>query len=154
MIMIKRLFPSRWARIVAWTGAALAWGTSLVAIQAVAAESATDEAPTPVTQPPADEVVAAAVPAMPDTGLTILRYSPVAPPPPAVITKTVVVAAAVPSSGGSTSGGSSAGGSSGGGSVGTTGGSGTSPAPPPPPPAPAPAPAPAPPTTMPPTAGS
>ena len=38
--MLKRLFPSRWARIVAWTGAAIAWGTSIVAVQAQVQESA------------------------------------------------------------------------------------------------------------------
>ena len=32
--MIKRLFPLRWARITVWTGAAVAWGTSIVAVAA------------------------------------------------------------------------------------------------------------------------
>ena len=41
--MIKRLFPLRWARITVWTGAAVAWGTSIVA---VAASAQPEAAPT------------------------------------------------------------------------------------------------------------
>mgnify|MGYP001818944900 CR=1 FL=1 len=92
--MLKRLFPSRWARIVAWTGAAVAWGTSVVAVQAATGEStAAEPAPTTEPGPEVQEIPApaAAVPAQPDKGLVIVRYTPVPPPPPEVITRTISV---------------------------------------------------------------
>ncbi len=92
--MLKRLFPSRWARIVAWTGAAVAWGTSVVAVQAATEEAATP-APDPVEEPQLEvqevPVPMAAVPESPPGGLVIVRYTPVPPPPPEVITRTVTV---------------------------------------------------------------
>ena len=110
--MLKRLFPSRWARIVAWTGAAVAWGTSIVAVQAAAEQGAVDQQqPAPALEPEVEEVPApvAAVPAAPEQGLVIIRYTPVPPPPPEVITRTVTVGGsgggdtAASSGGGSTS---------------------------------------------------
>ena len=92
--MLKRLFPSRWARIAAWTGAAVAWGTSVIAVQA-AAEQATVVEPVPevLPEPEVQEVPepVAAVPAPTQDGLVIIRYTPVPPPPPEVITRTVTV---------------------------------------------------------------
>lgn len=113
--MLKRLFPSRWARIVAWTGAAVAWGTSVVAVQAASQEAVSAEPePAPEPEPQVEEVPApvAAVPDMPEQGLVIIRYTPVPPPPPEVITRTVTV-------GGGTGGG-------GGGSTASSGGGTTS----------------------------
>lgn len=102
--MLKRLFPSRWARIIAWTGAAVAWGTSVVAVQAATEQSNAAE-PEPATLPESEvEVVeepVAAVPAPPEDGLVIIRYTPVPPPPPEVVTRTVTV-------GGGSGGGSGA----------------------------------------------
>lgn len=93
--MLRRLFPGRWARIVAWTGAAVAWGTSIVAVQAAAEQTATDEPvpPTPSEEPEVQEISAplAAIPDAPEQGLVIIRYTPVPPPPPEVITRTVTV---------------------------------------------------------------
>lgn len=91
--MLKRLFPSRWARIVAWTGAAVAWGTSVVTVQAATepadvAETAT-EPPEPAVEEIAEPVVA--VPEPTEQGLVVIRYTPVPPPPPEVITRTVTV---------------------------------------------------------------
>lgn len=112
--MLKRLFPSRWARIVAWTGAAVAWGTSVVAVQAATEQTNTAE-PAPVAEPaPEVQEVAepvAAVPEQPEKGLVVIRYTPVPPPPPEIITRTVTV------------GGGSGGG--GGGSSTSSGGGGT-----------------------------
>ena len=87
---MKRLFPSRWARIVAWTGAAVAWGTSIVAVQAAAEQGATEEpASIPSEEPEVQEIPAplAAVPDSPEQGLVIIRYTPVPPPPPEIITR-------------------------------------------------------------------
>jgi hypothetical protein len=113
--MLKRLFPSRWARIVAWTGAAVAWGTSIVAVQAATEQTATTE-PQP-TEPPEPEVLeiaepVAAIPTPTEEGLVVIRYTPVPPPPPEVITRTVTVAG-----GGSGGGTVSSGGGGGGGST-------------------------------------
>ncbi len=105
--MLKRLFPSRWARIVAWTGAAVAWGTSVVAVQASMEESvATNPEPAPTTEPEVQEIPApvAAVPEAPSGGLVIIRYTPVPPPPPEVVTRTVTVGGGG-GGGGATSGG-------------------------------------------------
>ena len=112
--MLKRLFPSRWARIVAWTGAAVAWGTSIVAVQAATEESTTAEAdPVPEPEPEVQEVAEtlAPVPAPPEKGLVVIRYTPVPPPPPEVITRTVTV-------------GGGGGGGGGGGSTASSGGGG------------------------------
>lgn len=120
--MLKRLFPSRWARIAAWTGAAVAWGTSVVAVQA-ATEQAIATAPDPTAAPePEVEQVAesvAAVPAPPEEGLVIIRYTPVPPPPPEVITRTVTVGGGSATGGGGGGGGAATatGGGGGGGSV-------------------------------------
>ena len=110
--MLRRLFPSRWARIVAWTGAAVAWGTSVVTVQAAMDEPAAESDAARDAQPEVQEIPApvAAVPAPPEDGLVVIRYSPVPPPPPEVITRTVAV-------GGGGGGGSVASGSSGGGTA-------------------------------------
>lgn len=92
--MLKRLFPSRWARIVAWTGAAVAWGTSVVAVQAATEQNnAPDPEPADIPEPEVLQVVepVAAVPEPTEEGLVIIRYTPVPPPPPEVITRTVTV---------------------------------------------------------------
>lgn len=93
--MLKRLFPSRWARIIAWTGAAVAWGTSIVAVQAQTQQSTTTTATEvmPERDPQVQEIPQplAAVPAPPEAGLVVIRYTPVPPPAPEVITRTVTV---------------------------------------------------------------
>ena len=112
--MLRRLFPSRWARIVAWTGAAVAWATSIVTVQAATEQSATAAPePLPEPEPEVQEVpeTLAPVPAQPERGLVVIRYTPVPPPPPAVMTRTVTV-----SSGGGGGGGGTAGRADGGGS--------------------------------------
>ena len=113
--MLKRLFPSRWARIVAWTGAAVAWGTSILAVQAAAETAVVAEPePVPTSEPEVQEVAepVAAVPAPLEEGLVIIRYTPVPPPPPEVITRTVTV-------------GGGSGGGGGGGAATSSGGGGT-----------------------------
>ncbi len=114
--MLKRLFPSRWARIVAWTGAALAWGTSVIAVQAAAEQDSTMAEPQPIPEPEAEvqEVPepVAVVPAVPEDGLVVIRYTPVPPPPPEVITRTVTVGGGGGGGGGGTTTSSGGGGGS------------------------------------------
>jgi hypothetical protein len=103
--MLKRLFPSRWARILAWTGAAVAWATSVVTVQAATEQDVTAEpSPTDAPEPEVLEVnePLAAVPAPLEEGLVVIRYTPVPPPPPEVITRTVTVAGGGGGSGGPT----------------------------------------------------
>ncbi len=103
--MLKRLFPSRWARIIAWTGAAVAWGTSMIAVQAAAEQSVVAESEFVTTpEPEVQEVPApvAAIPAPTEDGLVIIRYTPVPPPPPEVITRTVTVGGGTSAGGGGT----------------------------------------------------
>ena len=113
--MLKRLFPSRWARIVAWTAAAVAWGTSILTVQAARQPAAAEPDPVSQPEPEVQEVPeqVAAVPEVPAEGLVVIRYTPVPPPPPEVITRTVTVGGG--SGGGG--GGSTAASSGGGGSV-------------------------------------
>ena len=145
---MSRLPRSRWTRIGAWTGAALAWGTTVVMTQDGSA-SETEEEETPPQPILADSVAGTLLPDMPTRGLVILKYSPIPVPEQQVITKyvtqTVAVGGAPPAGGGgggqtATSGSGAA--SSGAG--GSGGGGGIALAPPPPPPSPSPAPAPAP----------
>ena len=103
-MILKRLFPTRWAKILAWTGASLAWGTTLIAVAAnAAATDVAEQAEAPVAIDPPTTTVAvttttAPMPDMPERGLVVVRYTPVPPPPPQVVTRTVVVAG--PSGGG------------------------------------------------------
>lgn len=114
--MLKRLFPSRWARIVAWTAAAVAWGTSILTVQAARQPAAAESDPVPQPEPEVQEVPeqVAAVPEVPEEGLVVIRYTPVPPPPPEVITRTVTVGGG---GGGGGGGGSTAASGGGGGSV-------------------------------------
>jgi hypothetical protein len=96
--MLKRLFPMRWAKIAAWTGAALAWGTTAIAVTSNASAAAPSEEPVipqaiePATTTSTSTTAVAPVPEMPERGLVVVRYTPVAPPPPQIVTRTVSVA--------------------------------------------------------------
>ncbi|MCP3974405.1 MAG: hypothetical protein GY720_07925 [bacterium] len=109
--MLKRLFPSRWARIVAWTAAAVAWGTSILTVQAARQPAAAEPelVPEPEVQEAPEQM--AAVPAMPEEGLVVIRYTPVPPPPPEVVTRTVTVGGGGGGGGGSTAASGGGGGS-------------------------------------------
>ena len=84
--MAGRLFPYRWARIVAWTGAALAWGTSVVAVRTATTAGTPEEGvPDPEPEQVAMTQVLDPLPAAPASGLIVLRYREAALPPPAAI---------------------------------------------------------------------
>lgn len=95
----KRLPVARVAGIVAWTTASVAWGTAAVAMSAQ--PPATDTpAEMPQTPPPttvAAQVQLPALPSMPESGLVVLRYSPVERARPKVVVRTVQAPAASPS---------------------------------------------------------
>lgn len=93
----RRLTIGRVAAITAWTGAAVAWGTAVVSVAAANPD-------VPAADPVLELVVAAPtttvfapLPAMPDSGLIVVRYTPVARPEPVVIIERRVVQAASPS---------------------------------------------------------
>lgn len=98
--MIRKRFPSiRTTRIAAWTTVAVAWAIAIVGRQ-VAAEAPTGAAePVPsTTTTAAVDSATASLPAMPEEGLTIIRYTPAPPPPPQTVVRQVVVASPVASS--------------------------------------------------------
>ena len=75
---MSRFDTARRSRILAWAGAALAWGTA-IAISVSETESAgamSPTAPTPATPAVAAMPVVAAMPTPPARGLVILRFQP------------------------------------------------------------------------------
>ena len=102
--MAKRLSPSRIAGISAWTAAAVVWGTAAVSASA-ATEAANAQPEEPQPTPPVETAVIneilAPVPTMPNSGLVIIRYTPVPVPEPQVIVERRVVQVAGPSPGAS-----------------------------------------------------
>lgn len=85
-MFIRRLFPRRWATILAWTGAAVAWGS--VGIATAESAPAPDDPVEPVTITTETQQLAA-VPAQPENGLVVIRYTPSERPAAEVITRTV-----------------------------------------------------------------
>ena len=89
----RRLSPSRVAGIAAWTAASVTWGTAAVAL-ANASPAIEPEAPVNELAPTTTTIqndVPAAAPALPDSGIIVLRYTPVERPEPKVIVQTVTV---------------------------------------------------------------
>ncbi len=97
MSVLQRLASGRWLRITAWTATAVVWGTTAVAASAAARPqpATTSDAGTTPTIEPAPTTTGAQLPAPPENGLVVIRYTPVPPPPPQVITRTVTAAARV-----------------------------------------------------------
>ena len=92
-MFIKRLFPNRWAKILAWTGAALAWSSVAVAVVVkgeVKAGDQLDAAVDPIEPTTTTTSTLALLPEPPDEGLVIIRYTPVPAPAAQVITRTVL----------------------------------------------------------------
>jgi len=90
----RRLSIGRVAAITAWTGATVAWGTAVVSVAAANPDvQAEDEATAPVVAP-VTETVLAPVPDMPDSGLIVVRYTPVERPEAEVIVQRRVVTVA------------------------------------------------------------
>ena len=90
---MSRMPASRIARIGAWTGAAVAWGTTTVLVRVAAAEPAEPPAPPMPTEDTTTQlgVIEGTLPNPPDGGLVIIRYTPVTAPPQQVIVKTKYV---------------------------------------------------------------
>ena len=81
---MSRFDEGRWNRILIWTGAALAWGTALIAARI-------DEKAQPEPTRPSEGQIAtvsrqSAMPVAPARGLVILRFTPTETPEPRVVT--------------------------------------------------------------------
>lgn len=88
----RRLSVARVAGVAAWTAASVSWGTAAVAIAAKPAEATAAGDPL-VFALPEVTTTTAAVPDMPESGLVVLRYTPVARPEPQVVIREVRTAA-------------------------------------------------------------
>lgn len=81
---MSRFDGGRWNRILIWTGAALAWGTALIAARLE------EQAPPEPSRPSEGQIASvapqSAMPVAPAQGLVILRFTPVETPEPEVIT--------------------------------------------------------------------
>ncbi len=93
---MARLSPPRIASIAAWSAAAVAWGTVGVAVASHGSITGVvdnvDSVPLPAVAP--DPVPMAAqwsLPTLPERGLVVLRYTPVAHPEPERIVRTITV---------------------------------------------------------------
>ena len=98
----QRLPATRIAGIIAWTAASVTWGTALVATANTAPEPqqmAEGTDPVSTLLEAQDQAALTPVPAMPESGLVVLRYTPSEKPEPQVIVRRVVVSS--PSGGGS-----------------------------------------------------
>lgn len=84
---MSRFDGGRWNRILIWTGAALVWGTALVAARI-------EEKEPPEPAGPSEGQIASvspqsAMPVAPAQGLVILRFTPTETPKPQVVTVNV-----------------------------------------------------------------
>jgi len=72
---MSRFGDARWQRVAAWSGAALAWGSTITAVVLEPVRVA------PTTPPPQVEeaTTQAPLPAQPESGLLVLRYRSEAP---------------------------------------------------------------------------
>jgi hypothetical protein len=94
----QRLPPARVTGIVAWTAATVTWGTAAVALAAAPSPSTeTTAAAVPLEPVVVENAVVtttlAPVPTMPESGLVVLRYTPIEKPKAPVVVRRVEVAA-------------------------------------------------------------
>ena len=95
---MARLSPPRIASIAAWSAAAVAWGTVGVAVAShgsvPGAADSVDFVPVPTADAaivPVPMAAQSSLPTLPERGLVVLRYTPVARPEPEHIVQTVTV---------------------------------------------------------------
>jgi hypothetical protein len=81
----KRLSIARVAGVAAWTAASVSWGAAAVAVATKPAEATATEEPLVFTLP--EVTTTTAVPVLPESGLMVLRYTPVEKPSPRVVTE-------------------------------------------------------------------
>ncbi len=94
----RRLPPARVTGIAAWTAATVTWGTAAVALVAAPSPSTDAAAAEVPLEPTAVEntivtTTIATVPTMPESGLVVLRYTPIDKPKAPVVVRRVEVAA-------------------------------------------------------------
>lgn len=96
--MNSRLSPARIVGIAAWTAASVMWGAAAVAFASKPPEVAAEPPPLILALPETTTTTTASVPTMPEGGLVVLRYTPVARPEAEVIVREVRVAGPASSS--------------------------------------------------------
>jgi hypothetical protein len=86
-----RLPMSRISGIIAWTAASVTWGTAVVAVVNETPAGDVKAMGAMMSPPPIEvqEEVLAPVPTLPESGLVVLRYTPVERPKPKVVVRTV-----------------------------------------------------------------
>jgi len=84
---MSRFDRGRWNRILVWTGAALAWGTALIAARIDERQQV--ESTIPSQGQVASVAPQAGMPVAPAQGLVILRFAPSETPEPRVVTVVV-----------------------------------------------------------------
>ena len=89
---MSRFGDSRWQRVAAWSGAALAWGSTITAVVLEPARVA-PEAPSTLVEVSTTQ---APLPAQPESGLLVIRYQPDAPEVIQIVTPPPAQAAAAP----------------------------------------------------------
>jgi len=101
----QRLPASRLAGIVAWTAASVAWGTTAIAVanESPAGEVKAMDVMQSLPSVEVQQEVLAPAPTLPESGLVVLRYTPVERPEAKVVVRTVTVS----SPSGGSAGGSS-----------------------------------------------
>lgn len=80
---MSRFGDARWQRVAVWSGAALAWGSTITAVVLEPARVAPSTAQAPL-------------PARPESGLLVIRYQPDAPEVIQTVTPPPAPAAAAP----------------------------------------------------------
>jgi hypothetical protein len=85
-VKVRRLSIARVASVAAWTAASVSWGTAAVAIATRPAEAAATEEPVVLALPDMTPTTTS-VPDLPESGLVVLRYTPVDRPKPRVVTE-------------------------------------------------------------------
>jgi len=102
-VIRRRFFPLRGVKIVAWTFAAVAWATAVLASRVAAAPPQTTDVQPIAAEQSVPSTQLAAVPALPQSGLVIVKVGPaeIAPPPTQIVRRVVQQAPARQTSKGS-----------------------------------------------------
>jgi len=89
--MAGRLTTARIAGVAAWTAATVTWGTAAIAITQV--DTTADAAPedNPTASASTTAIATPSIPDMPERGLVIVRYTPIAKPEAEVIIEQRVI---------------------------------------------------------------
>lgn len=92
---MSRFGEARWQRLAVWSGAALAWGSTLTAVVLESSRAEADQAAAPAPAASTGDATPA-IPTQPADGLLVIRYQPGDEPAQQATTITVSQPAAAP----------------------------------------------------------